>query len=475
MNLEKKIKKNNNCFSCNAICSDNIEHVFKAKHGLNEQIVLQISKEKNEPNWMQDYRLAAFNFFKNKKMQNWGPSLENLNFDDLCFYLRAWDKSENNWQNLPQNIKKSFEQENLQKIEKESLGGLGAQYESEIVYHHLKKEWESLGVIFCSPDIALQKYPDIFKEYFGTVVNFSDNKFAALNSAVWSGGSFIYVPPKIHVKVPLQAFYKMHSKKLGQFERTLIIADENSSVSYIEGCSANTYSASSLHSAVVEIIAKKNAKVKYYTIQNWSKNVYNLVTKRAIAYENASVEWVDCNVGSQVTMKYPSVILKENGAKAAVWSFSVASDNNQIQDTGAKIIHLAPNTSSKIVSKSLSSNGGRASYRGLVKITKNAKKSKSFVQCDGLILDDKSRSDAYPIIDVSNNNVDVGHEARVNKIVDEQIFYLMARGLNSQDAQTLIIHGFVEPIIKELPSEYALEIDRLIQAGIGGMCNADAK
>ncbi|MCF7799372.1 Fe-S cluster assembly protein SufB [Candidatus Babeliales bacterium] len=471
MDLEKKIIKTNSCRSCKTLCSDNAKYVSKIEHGLSEQTVLQISKEKNEPIWMQEYRLAALNFFKNKKMQTWGPDLENLNFDDLCFYLKAWNKSEDNWQNLPQDIKKSFEQENLQKIEEESLGGLGAQYESEIIYHNLKEEWESLGVIFCPPDLALQKYPDIFKEYFGTVVDFNDNKFAALNGAVWSGGSFIYIPPNVHVKVPLQAYYKMHSEKLGQFERTLIIADENSSVSYIEGCSAKSYSDSSLHSAVVEIIAKKNAKVKYYTIQNWSKNVYNLVTKRAIAYQNASVEWIDCNVGSQVTMKYPSVILKEKGAKTAVWSFSVASDKNQIQDTGAKIIHLAPNTSSKIVSKSLSSNGGRASYRGLIKISKNAQNSKSFVQCDGLILDNKSRSDAYPVIDIANNNVDVGHEARVNKIVDEQIFYLMSRGLSNQDAQTLIIHGFIEPIVKELPAEYALEIDRLIQAGIGG-CDA---
>ncbi len=460
-------KKIHNCSECKKSCSRR-GYAYKASKGLSESIVCQISEEKGEQAWMLEYRLKALRAFEAKKMQSWGPDLSELNLDELCFYLKAWGKQESCWQDIPENIREPFEKENIQNIEQESLGGLGAQYESEVVYHNLKKEWEDLGVIFCDTDTALKKYPELFKEYFGTVVPYDDNKFASLNSAVWSGGSFIYVPKGVNIKVPLQTYYKMDSDKLGQFERTLIIADENSSVSYIEGCTAQSYSDKSLHSAVVEIIAKKGAKVKYYTIQNWSKNVYNLVTKRAHAYQDSLIEWVDCNVGSGVTMKYPAVVLKEKGAKTTVWSLSVASCENQVQDTGAKAIHLAENTTSKIVSKSISSNGGRASYRGFIKVAKNAKNSKSFVQCDGLMLDGKSRSDAYPYMDVAQREVDIGHEARVSKIVDEQIFYLMSRGLSHEDAQSLIINGFIQPFLKELPAEYALEVDRLLSMGMKG-------
>ncbi len=446
----------------------NQNYIFKTKKGLDEFVVRSISEQKNEPKWMLEARLRSLEFFKNKEMQKWGPDLSNLNFDDLCFYLKTTQNQQESWENVPENISNTFDELGIKKAEQEHLGGLGAQYESEVVYHNLKKEWEEKGVVFVDTDTALRKHPELFKKYFGTVVSFGDNKFAALNTAVWSGGSFIYVPKGVHVTVPLQAYYRINEQNLGQFERTLIIADENSCVTYVEGCTAPTYSTTSLHSAVVEIIAHKGARVRYYTIQNWSKNVYNLVTKRAVAYENAIVEWIDGNVGSGVTMKYPAVVLKGKGAKAEVLSLAMAGIKNQVQDSGAKAIHLAPNTTSKIVSKSISSNGGRNSFRGVIKVEKGASNCKSYVHCDGLLMDDKSQSDAYPYIDIAEKAVDIGHEATVSKIADNKLFYLMSRGISQQDARNLIVNGFIEPFVKQLPFEYAVEINRLIEMEMKG-------
>ena len=461
-------KENVNCAKCTSKCCTSKDYFYKSEKGLNESVVRAISIQKQEDPWMLNLRLKAFEFFKTKEMQKWGPDLSKLNLDEICFYLKSVEKQEDSWEKVQTNIKNTFDELGVTQSEKESLGGLGAQYESEVVYHNLKKEWEELGVIFTDPDTALKKHPEIFKKYFGTVVPFDDNKFAALNSAVWSGGSFIYVPKGVKVDVPLQAYYRINSESLGQFERTLVIAEEGSCVSYIEGCTAPNHSTASLHSAVVEIIAMQGARVKYYTIQNWSKNVYNLVTKRAVAYSNAMVEWIDCNIGSGVTMKYPAVILKGEGAKAEVFSLATACSKNQIQDSGAKAIHLASNTSSKIISKSISSNGGRSSFRGVIKVERDAKNCKSFVQCDALLMDEHSRSDTYPYIDVAQKDVDVGHEARVSKIADEQIFYLMSRGLKQEEAERLIVNGFVEPFIKELPMEYAIEINRLMEMEMKG-------
>jgi len=461
-------KENVNCAQCTEKCCAPKDYFYKSEKGLNESVVRSISMQKQEDPWMLNLRLKAFEFFKTKEMQKWGPDLSKLNLDDICFYLKSVEKQENSWENVQPNIKNTFDELGVTQSEKESLGGLGAQYESEVVYHNLKKEWEELGVIFTDPDTALKKHPEIFKKYFGTVVPFDDNKFAALNTAVWSGGSFIYVPKGVKIDVPLQAYYRINSESLGQFERTLIIAQEGSCVSYIEGCTAPNHSTASLHGAVVEIIAMQGARVKYYTIQNWSKNVYNLVTKRAVAYSNAIVEWIDCNVGSGVTMKYPAVILKGEGAKAEVFSLSTACSKNQVQDSGAKAIHLASNTSSKIIAKSISSNGGRSSFRGVIKVEKDAKNCKSFVQCDALLMDEHSRSDTYPYIDVAQKDADVGHEARVSKIADEQVFYLMSRGLKQTEAERLIVNGFVEPFIKELPMEYAIEINRLMEMEMKG-------
>lgn len=451
---------------CKKPCKLNSSYTIQK--GLSESVVRLISNQKNENSWMLEYRLKALQFFNQKDLPKWGPSLKDLNFDDICFYLKSNSKKEESWQKVSPEIKKTFDDLGVTQSEEKYLGGLGAQYESETVYHNLKKEWEEQGVIFIDTDSALKKHPELFKKYFGTVVPFSDNKFAALNSAVWSGGSFIYVPKNVKVDLPLQAYYRINSESMGQFERTLIIADEGSCVSYIEGCTAPTHSTNSLHSAVVEIIAHKNSVVKYYTVQNWSKNVYNLVTKRAVAHENAIVEWIDGNVGSSVTMKYPAVILKGEGAKTNVVSLAVAGFDGQIQDSGAKAIHVAPNTSSKIISKSISKKGGRASFRGVVKVFHDAKNSKSFVDCNSLILDEKSQADAYPYIDVNEKNVNIGHEATVSKIDDEKTFYLMSRGLSLDDAQSLIINGFIDSFVKELPPEYAIEISRLVDLQMHG-------
>lgn len=433
---------------------------------LGHELVREISAYKQEPAWMLEMRLAALECFFQKPMPLWGPSLKDLNMDDICYFFRSAEKPFDKWDKVPQDIKETFDRLGVPEAEKEFLAGLGAQYESEMVYHHLKKEWEDQGVIFVDTDTAVQKYPDLVKQYIGTIIPAHDNKFSALNTAVWSGGSFIYIPPKVHIDIPLQAYFQINQQKMGQFERTLIIADQDSVVTYIEGCSAPYYTSTSLHSAVVEIIAGKGAHVRYVTIQNWSKNVYNLVTKRAVAYQNACVEWIDGNLGSGITMKYPAVILKEPGARANILSIAMASSDEQIQDSGGKVIHQAPRTNSHIVSKSISSHGGRTSYRGMVKIEEQATECKSFVQCDSLILDAQSRADAYPFIESKQPNAAVAHEASVSKINDEQIFYLMSRGLDKNAARMLIVNGFIEPFVKELPMEFAIEMNRLVELEI---------
>lgn len=444
------------------------EYIYKSGKGLNEAVVRGISAKKNEPQWMLDFRLASLKYFEQRPMQKWGPDLSELDMQDIYYYIKPVEKQQTSWDEVPDDIKNTFDRLGVPESEKKYLAGMGAQYESEVVYHNLKEEWASKGVVFLDTDTGLREYPDIFKEYFGTVVPQNDNKFAALNSAVWSGGSFVYIPKGVHVDVPLQTYFRINAESMGQFERTLIIADEGSYVHYVEGCTAPTYNTSSLHSAVVEIIAKKGARVRYSTIQNWSQNVYNLVTKRAVAYQDALVEWIDGNLGSGITIKYPSVILREEGARAEVLSIAMASRPGQIQDAGAKAIHEAPKTSSRIISKSISKNGGRCSYRGEVKVSPHAADCKSFVQCDALILDDKSISDTYPFIDIAQSDVEVEHEARVSRIGDEQLFYLMSRGLNEDEARALIVNGFIEPFVKELPMEYALEMNRLIDLEMEG-------
>jgi Fe-S cluster assembly protein SufB len=443
-------------------------HVYKAKRGLSEKVIREISAQKNEPAWMLSYRLDSLKQFTSMQLQSWGPDLKHINLDEIHYYIKPFEKQEKSWEDVPRDIKKTFEDLGVPENEELYFGGTGAQYESEVVYHNLKKEWEDKGVIFLDTDSALQKHPELFKEHFGTVIASNDNKFSALNGAAWSGGSFIYIPKNVHVTVPLQTYFRMQSEQLGQFERTLIIADENSSVHYVEGCTASTHSQNSLHAAVVEVVAKKGARVRYSTIQNWSKNVYNLVTKRAVAHKDSLIEWIDGNLGSGITMKYPCVILKEPGAKAEIVSVAMANSKKQIQDSGAKVIHCASNTSSKIISKSISKNGGRVSYRGKVKVLHGAKNCKSFVQCDSLILDKESQADAYPYIDVNESDTNIGHEARVCSIEESKLFYLMSRGLTQKDAQALVINGFIEPFVKELPFEYAIEMNRLIEMEMEG-------
>jgi Fe-S cluster assembly protein SufB len=453
--------------SCNKKCvSKTCE--YAVKKGLDEKTVREISAAKNEPEWMLEYRLKALQYFLQKRTQAWGPSLEGLDLDNIHYYVRPKDQGRQSWDDVSEDVRETFEDLGVLKDEALHFGGMGAQYESEMVYHNLKKEWADQGVLFFDTDTALREHPELFKQYFGTVVPFSDNKFSALNSAVWSGGSFIYVPPGVKLTMPLQTYFRMQSEALGQFERTLIIADEGSFVHYIEGCTASSYTESSLHAAVVEVIALKGSRVRYSTIQNWSKNVYNLVTKRAVAYEDSILEWIDGNLGSGVTMKYPCVVLKEKGARAEMVSVAMASSPNQVQDSGAKAIHCAPNTSSKIISKSISKNGGRASYRGVVKVLRGATGCKSFVQCDSLLLDELSQADAYPYIDVAESEVDIGHEARVSSVGDEQLFYLMSRGINKDDAQALVVNGFIDPFVKELPMEYAIEMNRLVELEMEG-------
>lgn len=443
------------------------EYIFKTKKGLNKKIVTQISEQKNEPGWMTDFRLKALEIFEQKPMPTWGADLSDLDPDDIYYYVKPLENQHTSWKDIPDKIKTTFEKLGIPQAEQKFLAGVGVQYESEVIYKSLKQEWKDRGVIFCDTSSALQQFPEIFKKYFATVIPSHDNKFAALNSAVWSGGSFVYVPKGVHIDMPLQAYFRINSESMGQFERTLIIAESGSSVHYVEGCSAPIYRKSSLHSAVVELIALPGSHIRYTTIQNWSTNVYNLVTKRAIAYKNSCVEWVDGNFGSKVTMKYPCIVLKEPGAKGLIISIAVAG-KGQWQDAGGKIIHLAPNTTSNIVSKSISKDGGRASYRGLLKVINGAHGVKSKVQCDALILDDYSRSDAYPTIEVREDRVDIGHEASVSKINDEQLFYLQSRGLSEQAARSMIVNGFIDAFVKELPMEYAIEINRLIAMEMEG-------
>ena len=443
------------------------EYVFKAKRGLNEEVVREISMMKQEPEWMLKFRLRALEIFRRKPMPTWGADLSVIDFDNIFYYLRAQDKQGKSWDDIPDDIKRTFDRLGVPEAERKFLSGVAAQYESEVVYHSLHKELEAKGVIFLDTDSALREHPDLFKEYFGTVIPSADNKFSALNSAVWSGGSFIYVPKGVKVEIPLQAYFRINAENMGQFERTLIICDEDSFVHYIEGCTAPIYTTDSLHSAVVEIIVKKGARCRYTTIQNWSTNVYNLVTKRAMAYENATMEWVDGNLGSQITMKYPSVYLMEPGAKGDVLSVAFAGEG-QHQDAGGKMVHVAPNTTSTITSKSISKAGGRTSYRGLVKVYPGAHGVKSFVKCDALLLDDESISDTYPYIECDENDVTIGHEATVSKVSDEQLFYLMSRGIPLAEAETMIVNGFIEPFTKELPLEYAVELNRLIQLEMEG-------
>ena len=445
----------------------NTKAIYKAPQGLTKEIVEGISKRKKEPQWMLDYRLRALEIFEKKTMPTWGGDLSGINFEKIHYYLQPQDRPKTNWKDVPKEIKDTFDKLGIPEAERKFLAGTGAQFESEMVYHSLQKELTKKGVVFDSTDVGLQKYPEIFKQYFGKVVPSHDNKFAALNSAVWSGGSFIYVPKGVHIDLPLQAYFRINSENMGQFERTLIIADEDSSVHYVEGCTAPTYSTDSLHAAVVEIIVKKGARVQYTTIQNWSHKVYNLVTKLAFAYRDAEMFWLDCNLGSKLTMKYPAIYLLEPGARGEVQSLAFAN-TNQHQDAGAKIIHNAPNTSSKIVAKSISKGNGRSTYRGLLKVSKNAKNIKSHVSCDALLLDDASRSDTYPTMKIEESEVTVAHEATISKIGEEQLFYLMSRGLTEEEAISAIVNGFAKPIIKQLPMEYALELNRLLELEMTG-------
>ncbi|MGE3911152.1 MAG: Fe-S cluster assembly protein SufB [Chloroflexota bacterium] len=443
------------------------DYKFKSGKGLTREMVAQISEMKGEPEWMRDFRLKAFEIFTRKPMPKWGADLSEIDFDNIHYYVKPSEKTEKSWEEVPAYIKDTFDKLGIPEAERKFLAGVSAQYESEVVYHNIREDLEKQGVLFLDMDSGLREHPEIVKKYFATVIPAADNKFSALNSAVWSGGSFIYVPKGVKVEIPLQAYFRINTENMGQFERTLIIADEDSSVHYIEGCTAPVYSSDSLHSAVVELIAMRGAHIRYTTIQNWSSNVYNLVTKRAVAYENAVVEWVDGNLGSKITMKYPGIWLMGAGSKGEVISVAFASEG-QHQDAGAKIIHAAPNTTSTITSKSISKGGGRTSYRGLLKVHKGAENVKSFVRCDALMLDEVSRSDTYPSIEIDEDQVSIEHEASVSKISDEQMFYLMSRGLDEPTAKTMIVNGFFEAFTKELPMEYAVELNRLLQLQMEG-------
>jgi Fe-S cluster assembly protein SufB len=443
------------------------DYKFKSGRGLTREMVEQISEMKNEPQWMRDFRLKALEIFLRKPMPTWGADLSGIDFDNIHYYVKPSEKTEKSWDDVPPYIKDTFDKLGIPEAERKFLAGVSAQYESEVVYHNIREDLEKQGVLFLDMDSGLREHEDIVKKYFATVIPAADNKFSALNSAVWSGGSFIYVPKGVNVEIPLQAYFRINTENMGQFERTLIIADEDSSVHYIEGCTAPVYSSDSLHSAVVELIAMRGAHIRYTTIQNWSSNVYNLVTKRAMAHEHAFVEWVDGNLGSKVTMKYPGIFLVGEGAKGEVISVAFASEG-QHQDAGAKIIHAAPNTTSTITSKSISKGGGRTSYRGLLKVHKGAENVKSFVRCDALMLDEVSRSDTYPSIEIDEDQVSIEHEASVSKISDEQMFYLMSRGLDEAAAKTMIVNGFFEAFTKELPMEYAVELNRLLQLQMEG-------
>jgi len=442
------------------------KYVFKARKGLDAQIVAEISEMKNEPPWMRDFRLRSLEVFESKPTPKWGGNI-GIDFQNIYYYLKPTDHQSRTWDDVPEEIKTTFDKLGIPEAEKKYLAGVKAQYESEVVYGSLREDLSKQGVIFTDTDSALRDHPELLREYFSTIIPPGDNKFAALNSAVWSGGSFIYVPPGVKIDFPLQAYFRINAANMGQFERTLIILDEGAQAHYVEGCTAPMYSTESLHSAVVEVIVKRGARFRYTTIQNWANNIYNLVTKRAVAYQDALMEWVDGNLGSRLTMKYPAVYMMEPGARGEVLSIAFASAG-QHQDAGAKMVHCAPHTSSRIISKSISKNGGRSSYRGLVKVDRGAKKSKSSVVCDALILDPQSRSDTYPYIDVQEQDVTVGHEASVSRIGEEQLFYLTSRGLSEAEASTMIVNGFIEPLVKELPMEYALEMNRLIELQMEG-------
>jgi len=447
---------------------DEDEALFKANKGLTHELIDVMSNMKEEPDWMREFRHRALDTFREKQDPPWGtPQLKEIDFDDIHYYVRATDRDERSWEDVPEYIKNTFDRLGIPEAEKKYLAGVGAQYDSEVVYHNIREDLEKQGVIFVGTDQGLKEHEDIFKEYFGTVGPPGDNRYAALNSAAWSGGSFIYVPKGVKVEIPLQAYFRINTQNMGQFERTLIIADEGSQVHYVEGCTAPVYRSDSLHSAVVEIVVKKGARVRYTTIQNWSNNVYNLVTKRAMAYQDAVMEWVDGNLGSKLTMKYPSVYLMEPGAHGEILSLAFAGEG-QHQDAGGKIVHAAPNTTSTIISKSLSKDGGRTSYRGLLKVYDGCDNVKSTVRCDALLLDETSRSDTYPTMEIDAPDVHIQHEAYVSKLGEDQLFYLQSRGLSEEAAAKMIVNGFVEPIVKELPMEYAVELNRLIEMQMEG-------
>lgn len=448
--------------------SDKSDAGTNAKRGLNEEVVRDISAKKSEPQWMLDLRLKGLKLFEKKPMPTFGSDLSGIFFDQIKYFVRSTEKQATTWEDLPDEIKNTYDRLGIPEAEKQRLvSGVAAQYESEVVYHSIREDLEAQGVLFLDTDTALREHEDIFKEYFGSVIPVGDNKFAALNTSVWSGGSFVYIPKGVHVEIPLQAYFRINTENMGQFERTLIIADEGSYVHYVEGCTAPIYSSDSLHSAVVEIIVKKDARVRYTTIQNWSNNVYNLVTKRAVCHEGATMEWIDGNIGSKVTMKYPAVFMMGAHSKGETLSIAFAGEG-QHQDAGAKMVHAAPYTSSTIISKSVARGGGRTSYRGLVQVQEGAHHSKSTVKCDALLIDTISRSDTYPYVDVREDDVEMGHEATVSRISDDQLFYLMSRGLGEDEAMAMIVRGFIEPIARELPMEYALELNRLIEMQMEG-------
>ena len=439
-----------------------------ARRGLNEEVVRNISSLKSEPEWMLKSRLKGLSLFGRKPMPTWGSDLSGIDFDNIKYFVRSTEKQAGSWEELPEDIRATYDRLGIPEAEKQRLvSGVAAQYESEVVYHKINEELEKQGVVFLDTDTALKEHPELFREYFGSVIPIGDNKFAALNSAVWSGGSFIYVPPGVHVEIPLQAYFRINTENMGQFERTLIIADENSYVHYVEGCTAPIYQSDSLHSAVVEIVVKKGARVRYTTIQNWSNNVYNLVTKRAVAEAGATMEWIDGNIGSKVTMKYPAVFLMGEHARGETLSIAMAGEG-QHQDAGAKMVHAAPYTSSSIISKSIARGGGRTSYRGLVQVLEGAHHSASNVLCDALLVDTISRSDTYPYVDVREDDVRMGHEATVSKVSEDQLFYLMSRGMPESEAMAMIVRGFIEPVARELPMEYALELNKLIELQMEG-------
>jgi Fe-S cluster assembly protein SufB len=441
--------------------------VFKAKKGLDKEVVEQISAMKGEPDWMLEFRLKALEHFEQRPMPTWGGDLSQLDLDEIYFYAKPAEEEGRSWDDVPENIKETFERLGIPEAEQKFLSGVGAQYESEMVYHNIQEHLASQGVIFISIENGLREYPELFKEYFSKIIPIEDNKFAALNSAVWSGGSFVYVPPGVKVDLPMQAYFRINTAELGQFERTLIIIDEGAQAHYVEGCTAPVYSSDSFHSGVIEIIVKKGARMRYTTIQNWSTNMYNLVTQRSLVHEGGTMEWVDANLGSKLTMKYPSCYLLGENSHGEILSRAFAG-TGQHQDTGGKILHFAPNTSSKITSKSISKGKGRASYRGLLKVNNGTGNIKSNVVCDALLLDADSRSDTYPYIEIDEDDVTIGHEASVSRVGEEQLFYLMSRGLSEEEATSMVVSGFIEPLVKELPMEYAVEMNRLIQLQMEG-------